>query len=85
MSDLILEVKNLRKYFPLTKGIFLQKYADLKALEDISFILRKKQTIGIVGESGCGKSTLSRVLSRIYKPSSGSYTYYFENGIKNYY
>ena len=56
--DNILEVKNLKQYFPITSGILLQRHvADVKAVDDISFTIRRGETLGLVGESGCGKST----------------------------
>ena len=62
-QDILLEVKNLKKYFPIRTG-FVKK-TDLKAVDDVSFFIRKGETLGIVGESGCGKTTLGRTILRL--------------------
>ena len=66
----LLEVQNLKKHFPIKRG-FLQKSAILKAVDDVSFVLRKGETLGLVGESGCGKSTLGRTVLRLYDLTAG--------------
>lgn len=71
MSEVLLEVKNLKKYFPIRKGLLLKKVGEVKAVDDISFRLERGQTIGLVGESGCGKSTLGRAIIRLYEPTAG--------------
>lgn len=70
-EDLCLEVKNLRKYFPVFKGLMRRKVGDVKAIEDINFNVRRGETLGIVGESGCGKTTLARCIMRVYRPEEG--------------
>lgn len=75
MSEILLEVKNITKYFPIRKGILLRKVGDVKAVDGISFKLEKGKTIGLVGESGCGKSALGRSIIRLYEPSSGEITF----------
>ncbi|MBC8414030.1 ABC transporter ATP-binding protein, partial [bacterium] len=70
--DKILEVKNLKKYFPVTKGIFSKVVNNVKAVDDISFYIREGETLGLVGESGCGKTTASRVILALDKPTSGN-------------
>ncbi|MHA2091827.1 MAG: ABC transporter ATP-binding protein [Candidatus Kariarchaeaceae archaeon] len=71
-SDIILAVRHLRKYFPVEGGFFIKrKVADVKAVDGISFDLRKGETLGVVGESGCGKSTLARAITFLDKPSGG--------------
>lgn len=67
----ILEVKHLKKYFPLKKGKFKEGYPCVKAVDDITFDLYEGETLGLVGESGCGKSTLGRTIIRLYEPTSG--------------
>ncbi|NBU65397.1 MAG: ATP-binding cassette domain-containing protein, partial [Chloroflexia bacterium] len=71
-QDLI-EVDNLKMYFPVTKGIVLRrKIGDVKAVDGLTFGIRKGETLGLVGESGCGKSTTGRALIQLYKPTGGS-------------
>ncbi|KJS21958.1 MAG: hypothetical protein VR72_07615 [Clostridiaceae bacterium BRH_c20a] len=71
MSGFILEVKNLIKYFPITKGIISKPVGAVKAVDDISFSINKGETLGLVGESGCGKSTTGRCILRLLEPTSG--------------
>jgi oligopeptide/dipeptide ABC transporter ATP-binding protein len=71
-NDKIVEVKNLMMYFPITRGLLRRKVADIKAVDDISFDIRKHETLGLVGESGCGKTTTGRCILRLYQPTSGS-------------
>ncbi|MCX8117616.1 MAG: ABC transporter ATP-binding protein [Desulfobacterota bacterium] len=73
----LIEVKNLSMHFPITKGILRQrKIADIKAVDEVSFFIRKGETLGLVGESGCGKTTLGRCLLQLIRPTSGEV--YFE-------
>ena len=67
----ILQVNNLKMYFPVTKGLLKRKTADVKAVDDVSFTVRKGETLGIVGESGSGKSTIGNCVMRNLKPTSG--------------
>ena len=71
-KEVILEVKNLKKHFPVKAGLFQRNVGSVKAVDGISFTLRKGETLGIVGESGCGKSTAGRTLIRLYEPTEGS-------------
>ena len=73
-KDILLEVKNLKKYFPVKTGML--KKTNLKAVDDVSFYIRKGETLGIVGESGCGKTTLGRTILRLEEPTSGDIIYY---------
>ena len=67
----LLEVKNLRKFFPIHKGFFHRHVGDVRAVDDVSFFINAGETLGLVGESGCGKTTASRCVLRAYQPSSG--------------
>ena len=71
-ENVLVDVKNLVKYFPVTKGILFQrKVADVKAVDGVSFFIRKGETLGLVGESGCGKTTVGRTILQLYRPTSG--------------
>ena len=65
----LIEVKNLKEYFNISTGVFSSK--PLKAVDDVSFAIRKGETLGLVGESGCGKTTVGRTLLHLYKPTAG--------------
>ena len=65
----LVEVKNLKEYFNISTGMFTSK--PLKAVDDVSFAIRKGETLGLVGESGCGKTTVGRTLLHLYKPTAG--------------
>ena len=67
----ILEVNNLKEYFPISKSLMKKNTVYLKAVDGVSLRLREGQTIGIVGESGCGKTTLGRTILRLYEPTDG--------------
>ena len=68
----LVEVENLKMYFPIKSGIVLDRHVgDVRAVDDISFEIRRGETLGLVGESGCGKSTVGRTLLRLYKPTAG--------------
>ena len=68
----LLVVEDLKKHFPITRGIVFQKeIATVKAVDGVSFSLREGETLGIVGESGCGKSTLVRCILKLLEPSGG--------------
>ncbi|MFN7310729.1 MAG: ABC transporter ATP-binding protein [Vampirovibrionales bacterium] len=67
----LIDVQNLKKYFPVKEGFFNTKIGDVKAVDGVSFTVNHGETLGIVGESGCGKSTLARCLIRLDEPDEG--------------
>ncbi|ABP66645.1 oligopeptide/dipeptide ABC transporter, ATPase subunit [Caldicellulosiruptor saccharolyticus DSM 8903] len=69
MDEILIEIKNLKKYFPVRSGFGKKAY--IKAVDDVSFFIKKGETLGLVGESGCGKSTTGRTIIRLYEPTSG--------------
>ena len=79
----ILEVKDIKLYFPIQKNIFGKVKQNLKAVDGISFNLDEGETIGIVGESGCGKTTLGRTILQLYKPTAGK-ALYFGRDVKDF-
>ncbi|MDA0769947.1 MAG: peptide ABC transporter substrate-binding protein [SAR202 cluster bacterium Casp-Chloro-G4] len=79
-NDILLEVKNLKMYFPVTSGvIFQRKMADVKAVDGVSFFIRKGETLGLVGESGCGKTTTGRCILQLYKATAGEIIFEGQN------
>ncbi|MBO8170125.1 MAG: dipeptide ABC transporter ATP-binding protein [Thermoanaerobacteraceae bacterium] len=74
----LIQVKNLKKYFPLSKGLFKPK-SYLKAVDGVSFDIKKGETLGLVGESGCGKTTVGRTIIRLYEPTDGQVIYKGQN------
>ncbi|MEK6554010.1 MAG: ATP-binding cassette domain-containing protein, partial [Bdellovibrionota bacterium] len=77
-NPVLLEIKNVKKYFPLEKGIFGNVKSWVHAVDDVSLKVRKGRTMGLVGESGCGKTTLGRTLLRLIEPTAGEIFY---NGV----
>jgi oligopeptide transport system ATP-binding protein len=69
--QVLLRVQNLKKYFPIKRGILQRHVGDVKAVDDVSFDVYRGETLGLVGESGCGKTTTGRTIIRIYEPTSG--------------
>ncbi|ANU17652.1 peptide ABC transporter substrate-binding protein [Planococcus maritimus] len=67
----LLEIRNLKKYYPVTGGFFKRTIGNVKAVDDVSFAIRRGETLGLVGESGCGKSTAGRTILRLMKPTEG--------------
>src|SRR5262244_3592165 len=70
--DALLEVRNLKRYFPVRGGLLQRTVATVQAVDDVSFEVRCGETLGIVGESGCGKSTTARLLIRLLDPDGGT-------------
>ncbi|MBT9130234.1 MAG: Oligopeptide transport ATP-binding protein OppF [candidate division WS2 bacterium] len=74
-DEVLVEVKNLFKYFPISGGVFGRTVANVKAVDGVSFIIRKGEALGLVGESGSGKTTVGRTLLRLIEPTKGKITY----------
>lgn len=70
----LVEIKNIKQYFPISGGRLFEKRV-VKAVDDVSFAIKKGETLGLVGESGCGKTTTGRTLLRLHEPTSGSIHY----------
>jgi oligopeptide transport system ATP-binding protein len=72
-NEYLLNVDSLRMWFPITQGILVQRHiGDIKAVDGITFYIRRGETLGLVGESGCGKSTTGRAVLQLYRPTGGS-------------
>lgn len=75
MKESLIEVRNLKKYFPIKTGLFNRVVGHVKAVDDVTFSINKGETFGLVGESGCGKSTLGRAILQLQRPTSGAVFY----------
>lgn len=71
MSDILIEVNGLKKYFPIKSGLFSKTVGNVKAVDDVTFKIKKGETLGLVGESGCGKTTVGRAILRLIEPTAG--------------
>jgi len=80
MNDILLQIENLTKHFLIKRGIIFQRPAGVvHAVDDVSFVLKRGETLGLVGESGCGKSTLARVILRLIEATAGKVYFEGEN------
>ena len=69
-GEVLVDVRGLKMYFPVTSGMLFQRtVANIKAVDGVSFTVRKGETLGLVGESGCGKTTTGRCILQLYKPT----------------
>lgn len=75
MTETLLEINKLKKHFPISGGVLGRTVGHVKAVDGVSFSVKKGETLGIVGESGCGKSTTGRMLMRLIEPSDGSISF----------
>ena len=78
-DEILLEVRDLKKYFPIQRGFFKKTVGYVKAVDGISFYIKKGETFGLVGESGCGKTTTGRCILRLLEPTSGEIIFHDEN------
>ena len=78
-GEVLVEVKNLVKYFPVRAGLLQRVVNNVKAVDNVSFFVRKGETLGLVGESGCGKTTVGRTMLRLIEPTSGTATFRGDN------
>ena len=76
----LLEVKGLKKYFPIKKGFLRKEVGNIRAVDDVSFYINEGETLSLVGESGCGKTTTARCILRAIDPTSGEILYHSEDG-----
>src|SRR4026209_573960 len=79
-DNTILEVNNLKQYFPIKHGILQRTIGQVKAADGVSFTLREQEALGLVGESGCGKTTTGRAILRLYDPTAGEVWFEKKNG-----
>ncbi len=79
-QNTLLEISNLRKYFPIKQGLLRREVGAIRAVDDVSFDIKEGETLGLVGESGCGKTTTSRCILRAVEPTSGEVLYRSADG-----
>lgn len=71
-DDILIDVRGLKKYFPIRRGVLSRSSSAVRAVDDVSFYIRKGETLGLVGESGCGKTTTGRCVLHLIKPTGGN-------------
>ena len=74
-NENLIQVQHLKKYFPVRAGLMQRVVAHVQAVDDVSFVIKKGETLGMVGESGCGKTTVGRTMLRLIEPTAGSVVY----------
>jgi oligopeptide/dipeptide ABC transporter ATP-binding protein len=77
---ILLEVKNLKMHFPIYRGLLQRVVGHVKAVDGVSFFIKEREVLGLVGESGCGKTTVGRTILRLYNPTAGEIRYRRQNG-----
>ncbi|HML48188.1 MAG TPA: dipeptide/oligopeptide/nickel ABC transporter ATP-binding protein, partial [Clostridia bacterium] len=77
-GEVLLEVRNMKKYFPIEQGLLKKKIGDVRAVDDVSLYINRNETLGLVGESGCGKTTLGRCILRAIEPTGGEVLFHME-------
>ncbi len=82
VKPIILEVKDLKKYFPIQKGFFKRLVGQVRAVDGVSFFINEGETLGLVGESGCGKTTTARCILRAVEPTDGEIHFLKSSGEK---
>ena len=81
-DNVILEVKNLKQWFPIHAGFFQRVVGHVKAVDGVNFAVHENEVMGLVGESGCGKTTVGRTLLRLYEPTDGEIWFRKEDGTR---
>src|ERR1700731_1028532 len=76
MSQPLVKVENLKKHFPIKGGLLGKNVGEVKAVDGVSFYIKKGETLGLVGESGCGKTTTGRAILQLYKPTEGEVNFW---------
>ena len=71
-KKILLDVKGLKKFFPIHAGVMRRIAGYVRAVDDLNFFVREGETLGLVGESGCGKTTAGRSILRLYEPTAGT-------------
>jgi peptide/nickel transport system ATP-binding protein len=79
-KDFILDVRHLEKHFSIKRGLMQKKVGNVKAVDDVTFFIKERETLSLVGESGCGKTTTARCILKAIKPDGGTVLYKKENG-----
>ncbi len=79
-NQVLLDVKNLSKYFPIRRGVLQKTVGNVRAVDDVTFYINQGETLSLVGESGCGKTTTARCILRAYTPTAGQVLYHAEDG-----
>jgi peptide/nickel transport system ATP-binding protein len=80
-NSMLLDVRGLKKHFPIQAGVFRRVIGHVKAVDDVSFAIKRGETLGLVGESGCGKTTTGRTILRAVDPTAGEVLYHTEDGV----